>query len=153
MTLKSALFPSLFVWVIFCWSCKEEPECDLEIPYNVLSIGFYDNEGFQKEKVKFDLIIATGSDSILYTNEDSLDNFSFVLNPAATEVTYNFITGVRAKSITLSYTKQLVWLSEACGPNFFYDQLTIVSHTFDSAQLIQTGFDHSINENVRIYNN
>ncbi|MFY0625195.1 MAG: hypothetical protein JXR07_02790 [Reichenbachiella sp.] len=152
MTLKAIPLIFLLALFFFCVACSEDPACNQELPYDSLSIGFYDDETFEKVSIKYELILARGSDSILYDSEDSIQVFNFPMNPSAFEVTFRFVTGVRIDSIVLSYDKQLEWLSEECGPNFRYSGLSIVDHSFDSARLINSEFDLEIDENIRVYN-
>ena len=60
--------------------------------------------------------------------------------------------GVRIESIVFGYSRQFEWVSDECGPNMRYSGLTLIEHSFDSVRIINTEFDNSIDENIRIYN-
>ena len=138
--------------LVFLWSCANDPDCNLQVPHNEITIAFYDEETEEEKAVQFDRVKAVASDSLLYDKTDSLHSFSFVLNPAADTVKYYFITGVRRDTIVLSYQRELRWLSESCGPNLSYGHLQLVETTFESVDLLYSQVDFSIDENIRIYN-
>lgn len=152
MPLRSVILFSVIISTISLLSCGEQPECDQETPYDKMNISFYNLEEEKDEEVSFEVIFASGSDSILYNNENEESIFTLPLNPTQDMVQYYFITGVRTDSIAFVYTRQLEWLSEKCGPNFKYDQLTILWHSFDSVRMVQPIIDNSVNKNVTIYN-
>ncbi|MBU2915323.1 MULTISPECIES: DUF6452 family protein [Reichenbachiella] len=138
--------------LFFLMACQNEPECDLERPYDEINMGFYDFETLEIDTLRYDLIGTAGSDSLLYTSADTLSVFTFPLNPSADTLAYYFVTGVSIDTIQLKYDRKLEWLSERCGPFFKYQNLKIVYHTFDSVSVIQSTIDSSIDENIQVYN-
>ncbi|PIB36507.1 hypothetical protein BFP72_14415 [Reichenbachiella sp. 5M10] len=146
----------LVVWMFLCSavmsSCKDDPDCSLEQPYDEFVIGFYDERSLELDTLRFDFVSAEGSDTILYNSEDTLSYFSFKLNPAADSVTYYFLTGVSVDTLQLTYDRDLEWLSERCGPFFNYAKLKVAFHTFDSVSVEQSAIDITVDENIKIYN-
>ncbi len=135
------------------YSCAEDPECTQEIPYDRIIITFYDKNEFEPEAAEFNII--TNSDTILHVDLDSAQEFDAVqlqLNPNSDTSRFTFLTGARTYHVEVSYTRELQWLSAECGPNFFFDNLSVISHTFDSANTVNSSIDASINENIRLYN-
>ncbi|UXP32896.1 DUF6452 family protein [Reichenbachiella agarivorans] len=147
LLLTFQLMPLL--WVI---SCADDPDCDQELPYDAVHVGFYDYDSLTKTELKFDLVATEGSDSLFYDRSDTLAVFKLNLNPSVDSVTYLFVTGVTIDSLKLKYSRKLEWLSEKCGPTMSYDRLEIVEHTFDSVSLVQPLIDLSVDENIKIYN-
>lgn len=139
----------LTIWM--CSACGEEPDCDLEQPADEISVNFYSIKDSTELYKKFFYVGADGTDSVYYNSTDSIPNFHLKLNPSATQVQYIFLSGVSTDILTIKYTKRLEWLSEACGPSFFYDNLEIEYSTFN-AHLVSSTIDNQIDENIKIYN-
>lgn len=133
------------------WACGEEPACNLGIPQNNIEVKFYNSEDSTELFVKFIGVSERATDSVFYTSKDSLSNFSLNLNPSATQVTYLFQSATTIDTLTVRYVKQLEWLSEECGPTFFYGELDVVGSSF-IYDLTSTFIDVSIDENIKIYN-
>lgn len=132
-------------------ACAEEPDCDLGVSPNSAGVKFYNKEDSTDLFVKFIGVFERGSDSIFYTSDDSLSLFTLNLNPMAEQVTYVFQSSTSVDTLTLSYVKQLEWLSETCGPSFMYGELDVIGSSFTYA-VGSTFIDVSIDENVKIYN-
>lgn len=137
------------------FSCENDPDCNLEQPENILKIVFYgvnEEEEMDSIQVKYDLVQVSGSDSILYNRSDTLALFNLPVNPEVDTLSYFFITGVSRDSITIRYQRKLDWLSESCGPYFKFNDLKIISHSFDSISRTNPSIDKTVNENIQIYN-
>lgn len=141
----------IFFLAVWFLSCGNEPDCDLKIPSDRVQIAFFNDEDSTVKSLDFDRIRAAGSDSILYGDGDSLSVFTVYLNPSADTVAYYFVTGVRRDTLVLSYSRELEWLSEECGPNFRYENLEVSYDSFDNLQLVEPVLDYEINENIRVY--
>lgn len=137
--------------LLLLWACSEEPDCNLGVPKNKVTVNFFNTEDSSAHFMKFVRVTERSAETIFYTSADSLASFELNLNPTADHVTYVFVSSTSVDTLTLSYTAELEWLSEECGPSFFYDQLNVVgsSYTYD---LVSTFIDVAINENIRIYN-
>ncbi|MCV9387707.1 DUF6452 family protein [Reichenbachiella ulvae] len=136
---------------MWLFACANDPDCALEQPESIVKIVFYDNETEEKTEVKYDLIEASGSDSILYNRADTLALFNMPVNPSVDTLSYYFVTGVSIDSVTVTYQRKLDWLSEECGPYFKFSELKIVTHTFDSISVTDPIIDKEVNENIKIY--
>lgn len=152
MKYKFGDFVVLSLVLCFIGACVEEPDCDLERPYDVVNIVFYDLESGDEDLIKFDQVVVGGSDSIFYDRADTLSLFQLPLNPAADTVSFFFVTGLVRDSMVIKYDRQLDWLSEECGPFFSYDNLVLLSHSFDSLNFEQPLIDRSVDENIQIFN-
>ena len=143
--------------IVFCfglillWSCGKEPDCDLGIPRDNIAIKFYNSEDSTERIMKFLSVSERNSDQVFYTFADSASSYNLTLNPDLDQVTYVFVSSTSVDTLTLSYTSELQWLSEECGPSFYYDQLEVIgsSYTFD---MVSTFIDVTIDENIKIYN-
>ncbi len=136
---------------IWLFACANDPDCSLEQPENLLKLVFYNEEGTDPVLVKYDLIQANASDSILYSRADTLSLFNMPINPSVDTLSYYFVTGVSIDSVTVRYQRKLDWLSESCGPYFNFSDLQIVTHTFDSISITDPLIDKSVNENIKIF--
>ncbi|MEO9806348.1 MAG: DUF6452 family protein [Reichenbachiella sp.] len=133
------------------WACGEEPDCDLGVPQNNIEIQFYSSEDSTAQFMKFVGVTERSTDSVFYTSKDSLSNFTLNLNPNTSQLTYVFQTATAIDTLTISYNKQLEWLSEECGPTFFYSELEVLGSSF-TYDLTSKFIDVSIDENIKIYN-
>lgn len=131
-------------------ACAEEPDCDLGVSANSIQLNFYNSEDSTTLFRKFVRVIERDTDSIFYTSADSLASFSLNLSPYADQVTYVFQGSTSEDTITLGYTKELRWLSESCGPNYFYDELTVIGSSF-TYDLSSSFIDAAIDENIKVY--
>lgn len=152
MKYKFRHFALLSLVFILIGACSEEPDCDLEQPYDVVNIVFYDLETEDEDRIKFDQVVVSGSDSIFYDRADTLSRFQLPLNPSTDTVAFFFLTGLITDSIVIKYDRKLDWLSEECGPFFSYDNLMILAHSFDSLNFEQPIIDRSVDENIQIFN-
>lgn len=137
--------------ILILWACGEEPDCDTGVPKNSITVKFYDSEDSTALYKEFIRVTERSSNTIFYNSSDSLQSFELNLNPNVDQLTYVFVSSTSVDTLTLSYTTQLEWLSEECGPSYFYDELHVVSssYTFD---LVSTFIDVAIDENIKIYN-
>ncbi|WP_456460660.1 DUF6452 family protein [Reichenbachiella sp.] len=137
--------------ILTLWACGKEPDCELGTPQSSITVNFYNSEDSTALFKKFVRVTERNSDSVFYNSSDSLSSFRLNLDPTADRLTYVFVSSTSVDTLSLSYTTELEWLSEECGPSFFYDQLDVVgsSYTYD---LVSTFIDNAIDENIKIYN-
>lgn len=139
------------------FGCDDDPDCSLELPHDDVELVFYDFESLEETSNVFtEVSLLLDEDSevdklVYYTNEDTLSNFPMQVAPSRDSVTYFFGTGVSRDTLTLSYNRELVWISDKCGPFLNYNGLEVIKSTFDSTSLISSVIDASIEENIQIY--
>lgn len=141
----------LLGFVAMLWACTEEPDCDLGVSANSIQLNFYSSEDSTALQQRFVQITERESDSIFYNSDSLLTSFSLNLSPYTNQVTYVFQNSTSEDTITLGYTKELRWLSETCGPYYFYDELTVIGSSF-TYELTSSFIDVSIDENIKVYN-
>ncbi|UXX79984.1 DUF6452 family protein [Reichenbachiella carrageenanivorans] len=137
--------------ILMLWACGKEPDCNLSVPKSSIRVNFYNEDDSTAHYMKFVGVTECSTDQIFYTSADSLASFDLNLNPEAEQVTYVFVSSTSVDTLTLSYTKELEWLSEECGPSFFYDELNVEGSSY-TYELVSTFIDVSIDENIKIYN-
>ncbi|SMD33195.1 hypothetical protein SAMN04488029_1552 [Reichenbachiella faecimaris] len=137
--------------ILVLWACGEEPDCDLEVPENNITVNFFNREDSTQQFMEFISVTERSTDHVFYNSMDSLTSFELNLNPTVDEVTYVFVSSTSVDTLTVSYTTQLEWLSEECGPYFFYSKLDVVGSSF-TYDLVSTFIDVTIDENIKIYN-
>lgn len=131
-------------------ACSKEPDCTLGKPHPTIHVRFYHIEDSSARFKKFVSVKPRDSDSVFYDLQDSLSDFTLALNPAEDEVTYVFTSSTSRDTLAMRYTRQLQWLSEECGPSFFYDQLEVVGSSF-RYDVASPFINTSVNENIKIY--
>lgn len=141
----------LSLGILMLWACGKEPDCDLGRPGSTITVNFYDSEDSTVLLKRFVGVTERSSDSVFYNSSDSLSSFSLSLDPTVDRVTYVFVSSTSVDTLTLNYTTEFEWLSEECGPSFFYDQLDVVGSSF-TYDLVSTIIDDAIDENIKIYN-
>lgn len=141
----------LCLGLLILWSCGEEPDCDLGIPRSNVTVNFYNSEDSSAHFMKFIRVGERATDHVFYTSADSLASFELNLNPTVDQVTYVFVSSTSVDTLTLTYTSQLEWLSEECGPSLHYYELGVDGSSF-TYDLVSTFIDVAIDENIQIYN-
>jgi hypothetical protein len=113
-------------------------------------VGFYDASNLTSSAIKFDSIKALNTDSIFYL-EDSLSTYQLILDPSLNEATFLFYQGNSAKTLSVSYVRNISIISEDCGPEILFSNILLETTSFDSAALTNNFLDQTIPENVEIY--
>jgi len=141
----------LCLGIFMLWACGKEPDCALGIPRNSITVNFFNSEDSTENPMRFISVTERKSDETFYTSVDTLASFELNLNPTFEQVTYVFTSSTSVDTLTLSYTTELEWISEECGPSFFYEKLDVVGSSF-TYDLVSTFIDNAIDENIKIYN-
>lgn len=136
--------------VLLGYSCSNIPDCRNEISLNELIVKFYDASDLTSTAIKFDSIKAANSDSIFYLG-DSLSTYQLILDPSLNEATFLFYQGSNAKSLAVSYARNISIISEDCGPEILFSDILLETTSFDSAALTNDFLDQTISENIEIY--
>ncbi|WP_420582171.1 DUF6452 family protein [Reichenbachiella sp.] len=141
----------LIIGALMICACSEEPDCDLGKASNKVTINFYSIEDSTALFKKFIGVTERATDSVFYNSSDSLSSYSLNLDATRDEITYVFVASTSVDTLTLRYHTQMEWLSEECGPSFYYEQLEVVGSSF-TYDLVSSIIDNAIDENIKIYN-
>ncbi len=125
-------------WFIFFFiltaSCLDEPDC-FQLNNNLLVVSFgIIGGGADQVAITGGGITSPGTDSIFY-DFTLRESFQFPLNPKADNVTININEFYNNHSISIDYKRQLQYVSEDCGERYFYSELAVSDHNFDSVRV------------------
>ena len=158
MTLKNRFLIGIVFLSFLFLACSKEPDCENERPYDKVRVVFYDvtAETATELDTAFRSIEAIWQDSSYLLFDDSLATgsaFDLELNPYTNASLYVF-ESVRGTFDTfqIDYDKELEWLSDECGPQHRFENISIGSETdFDSVTVVQELINAQVDENIRIY--
>ena len=142
----------LFITLICgLWACNDQEDCTVDANFDQMRVQFFDFDALEVRLIKFDSIKAVNSDSLFFTDEDSLSVFSLSLSPFEENATFLFYSPTQTDSLEIQYKVQYSIISEICGPTTSYSQLNLIYHTFDSASVVNTFFDTNLTANIEVY--
>ena len=152
-SLWKVIFFTLFT-LIFLASCKKE--CD-EANQNQIKIQFYNKSTLLTDTLAFEKVAGIKpdlsiSDSVLYTQEDTLSVFILPISATRESVSYLFKRKLTnnltvEKKITFNYKRKMAVLRPNCGVTERLSDLSIAQHDFDSVAVILNSFE---NDNKKI---
>lgn len=127
---KSGLFTFVFIIAV---SCLNEPDC-YQLNNNTVVIYFK--------------IIGGGNDHSLLTTAQSPETDSIFnsvasapkiilpLNPKSEETLYTLQRDNNSNTLQFGYTRQVQFVSEACGERYYFQNLQVLNHDFDSVRVV-----------------
>lgn len=132
-------------------ACNDVQDCTGATGFSKLRVRFFDKASQTVARVNFDSVKAVGSDSLFYTQNDSLSTFDLELNHFSNSAIYIFYSGATIDTLSVAYSASTSVVSPECGPTLSFDALSLVKHTFDSTVLSNSFFDSSLEDNIQIY--
>ncbi len=154
------LFGLVLLSFSLVWACTQEPDCDNERPYDLVSIGLYQAETetltqIDTSEMPIRWVKVFYEDSAYYvanSQDSGYFNFKVQLNPNSPEILVAIRELVDTTFLHLKYEKQLEWLSEECGPMHRYEELELTeSTTLDSVVINDPLVNFQVDENIRIF--
>ena len=134
-----------------------EPDC-VDKTGEYVGIAFYDLEDNVAASIRVNLLQVAGStDTLVYQLED-VAGVLLPINPTSDEITAYFDTEYGNDTLTIQYNTVSRLISEDCGFEVIYNDLTIIRNDFDTATVrnstVQVNFLNptTFNENIRVYN-
>jgi Family of unknown function (DUF6452) len=127
-------FCLLALFVVLFLSCLSEPECVVTASGNVkisLTKPTSDTAFF----VKFDRIVVSGTDSLFHVG-DSVSTVILPVQPGNYQTTFHFFYDSKQDSMTISYTRSARVISPACGAFLYFQDLTVVMHSFSFVDVL-----------------
>ncbi|MGK7389639.1 MAG: DUF6452 family protein [Candidatus Cyclobacteriaceae bacterium M2_1C_046] len=128
---------NIYIFLFFCFiltACLDEPDCIQEASDEILFLFKNDSTG-ASQSVKFDSVVITGADSVLYRSKATPSTF-IPLNPLTTETEIIFNSPLGHDTIVLQYNTVTRLISPNCGAETFFLDLSVKEHTFDSLKII-----------------
>ncbi|MDZ7608681.1 MAG: DUF6452 family protein [Cyclobacteriaceae bacterium] len=171
-------FTLSFLILLFFSSCKDE-DC-VSTANNYLLVNFLDldtlEEGAINIKAKdtlFYAVKAVGSDSVFYKKAKKVSSLVLPVNPAANQTSFQFtmIDSIRYDTlsfnpivldtifflhdtpheISVSYNRKFRVISESCGMEISYQNVTADTNTFSSSALITDYLSRLNTVNIEVY--
>ena len=136
--------------IAFVTCCNTIPDCRNEIESNFVKVKFLDSADSTVLAVQFESVEAIGVSSTLYS-DTLLSAYELELNPAENSSKYTFQLDGSIDILELGYNRHVSIISEECGPKFSYDNLEIITHTFDSVAITSSNVDRTLAEHIEIY--
>ena len=145
---------NLFVFIAFSltlWACNDIPDCNNAGEPNAVIVKFYNTSDSSALTLAIDSIKAADTDSIFYEAE-SLSTFNLILDPSQDATTFYFYTPTDTDTISFSYKRVNSVISVECGPGIEFFDITVQSHSFDSAAVKFDFLNIQLTDNIEIYN-
>ncbi len=123
--------------ILLLSACLSEPNCTPTATNNVkISLKKLLNDS--SNLVTFVSITISGADSVIQNLSTPVSSLNLPVNPESSETTFKFqykkkvnaVTVILTDSVTLSYAKQNIIISPACGSFVYYTNLAVLSTSF-----------------------
>ena len=118
-------FLPLGILLILFASCLDEPDCIITAT-NLVQVSLLRLDEDSARTVKFDRILALGTDTVFYEN-DSISSLSLPVNPGTAKTTFRFYYESQVDSLVVSYTRATKIISPTCGAFNYFQDLGVVS--------------------------
>jgi hypothetical protein len=124
----------LFIFVsIIAVSCLNEPDC-YQLNNSVVVV-FFKIIGGGSDVAQNITVQSPETDSIFYSNE-SESSINLALNPKTEETLYTIVSPEGTNTLHFGYERQAQFVSEACGERFYYQNLKVLEHNYDSVRVV-----------------
>jgi hypothetical protein len=149
----------VIVWSVLAllFSCLDEPDCTFNSD-TALVIEFKKLLTGEKDTTVFYRVEAEGSDSIFYSQTpadelDTLINTPMILaiNPFSETTSFTFFFPVLERKLTIGYLRKGKFISEDCGGEIVFNELTILETQFDSVRIVNPVLTKQRTTNIEIY--
>lgn len=131
--------------------CNDIEDCAVDPNFGALKIQFFDRVGDVLKTENIDSVKAIGSDTLFFISEDLVSSLELDLDPFNNNVTYVFFDNLSTDSLVISYTRINELVSPECGPSIAFNDLQVVTHTFDSVAVSNTFFNSNLEDNLEVY--
>jgi hypothetical protein len=127
---KTGLFIAVLSLAV---SCLNEPDCyqlnndTVVIYFKIIGGG---NDQYQITSVQ-----SPETDSVFYSNT-TLSMISLPLNPKSEQTLFTVYGDRGDRALNFNYRRQVQFVSEACGERYYYQDLDVFEHDFDSVRVV-----------------
>ena len=126
---KTGLFVFVFIIAV---SCLNEPDC-YQLNNSTVVI-FFKIIGGGSDIVELTSVQSPETDSIFYSNV-ATSSINLSLNPKTEETLYTLQGPDVTNTLHFGYQRQAQFVSEACGERFYYQNLDVLEHNYDSVRV------------------
>lgn len=131
MTMKKVIQFALLALLGF--SCLDEPDC-YQLNNNVLTLT-YKILGGTSDQVPFIGVQSPATDSVFNALTIS-GTLEVPLNPIAEELDLTIQDFYASHALALGYSRQIQFVSDECGERYYYSNVKILSHDYDSIRIV-----------------
>ncbi len=137
------------------WSCKDCPAVPSTVYEMTVEMYYYDSLIQRGERVAYtDTFSTVGAIDLgrsLY-EESFTGSWVLPLSNQSSQVTFEW-TDTRTRSLQVGYDKTPIPLSPDCGIYEIYENLTIISHDFDSVRVVKSLLEIGDELHIEIFTN
>lgn len=124
----------LFVFVsIFAVSCLSQPDC-YQLNNNTV-VAYFKIVGGGNDVVRVTRIQSPEALS-LFVGDTTVSAIALPLNPKSEETLYEIQGLTATNTLDFAYKRQAQFVSEACGERFYYQNLVVPDHNYDSVRVV-----------------
>jgi len=128
---KTGLFSFLLIIAV---SCLNEPDC-YQLNNNTVVI-FFKIIGGGNDAVQLISVQSPDTDSIFEASTES--KIVLPLNPKTEQTLYTLQGTDDTNTLVFGYKRQVQFVSEECGERYYYQDLNVLSHDYDSVRVTNT---------------
>lgn len=172
------IIPVLIICIATLLSCKTE-DC-VTVANNYLLIDYFETDTLETGAVKFTpkdtlfySVMAVGNDSVFYSKKKKVNSMSLPVNPDSDQTTFEFVMidsihfdtlsvnpivldtiyhiNPSPHKISVNYTRGYKIISESCGVEISYNNLSLEENTFPLDSLIKNNLSRFNDTNIAIY--
>ena len=125
---KTGLFTFMLIIAV---SCLNEPDC-YQLNNNTVVI-FFKIIGGGNDQVQLVSVQSPDTDSIFAASNPS--KIVLPLNPKNEETLYTLQGTDVTNTLVFGYKRQVQFVSEACGERYYFQELNVLNHDFDSVRV------------------
>lgn len=129
---KTGLFTFVLIIAV---SCLNEPDC-YQLNNNTVVI-YFKILGGGADVIQLTSVQTPDSDSS-YNGDTTLSKIVLPLNPLTEETLYTLQGANVTNTLHFGYTRQAQFVSEACGERYYFQNLDVLNHDYDSVRVVNT---------------
>lgn len=129
-------------------SCLSEPDCFVTASRTV-RISLEKPASDSALFVKFDRIEVSGTDSVFHEG-DSVSTVVLPVQADSHQTTFRFFHDSGQDSMTVSYTRNTRVISPSCGAYNYFQDLSVVLHTFSEVRIVNPQLSTSEAPNLTV---
>jgi hypothetical protein len=146
---KTGLFTFLLIIAV---SCLNEPDC-YQLNNDTVAIDFRIIGG------GVDNVFLTGIQSpasdVSFARDTVVQKIPLPLTPKAEETLYTISTAQGDNFLNFGYKRQVQFVSTECGERYYYQELNVLEHDYDSVRVVNTipvpSLSAATSKNVEVY--
>lgn len=134
------------------FSCNDIKDCQLVDDTNVVVFALFDRDTTsQRESIDFTSITMADLDIPILNFDTTLSVFALPVNTFDSVASFYFESELGQDTMVISYQNQYYIYFEECDPAQSFFDLKVISHTFDSVNVVNSDLNDEIVRNVEVY--